>query len=97
VDTPPAVVSDAQLLAKSADITLFVVRLNYSHKDQFDAINTLAKREVFPDIHLVINDIKSNRYGGNYYGYGKKYGYGYYYETEKNENWWWPFKRNGRT
>lgn len=84
VDTPPNLVTDAQLLAHYADATLYVVRLGVTHKDQIKIPNNLARGNKMPHLSLVVNDIKQKR-GKGYYGYGKGtdgYGYGDYLDDK---------------
>ena len=85
IDTTPNIVSDAQILSAYADVSLYLVRLGYTTKDQLKQIATLAKTDKFSRLNLIINDIKPKRYGGGY-GYGYGYGYGNYVddvETKK--------------
>jgi len=79
IDTTPNLVSDAQLLSSQADATLYVARLDYTHKEQLKIPDGLSKNGKLPRLNLVINDIKPKKYGGGYYGYGYGgYGYGGY-------------------
>lgn len=97
VDTPPNVVSDAQLLNKNADVTLYIVRINYTHREQVDLIRNMDIAHKLPKLNVVVNDIKPKRYGGSYYGYGGYggygygSGYGYYYGQETADKPWWSF------
>jgi capsular exopolysaccharide synthesis family protein len=75
-DAPPiGVVTDAQLLAPYAHNTLFVVRQGYTYKNQIDLVNELYINNKFPNLGIVVNDIKKQ--SGYGYGYGYAYGYGY--------------------
>ncbi len=81
LDTPPvALVSDSLSLAPFADLTLYVVRQNYSQKDVINIVNQMSAEERLPNIGLLINDIKPSRSMGYnyYYGYNRGYNYGYY-------------------
>jgi tyrosine-protein kinase Etk/Wzc len=79
VDTTPNLVSDAQLLSAHANATLYVARLEYTHKEQLHIPDRLQKQGKLPKLNLVINDIKPKKYSGGYYGYGYGgYGYGGY-------------------
>jgi tyrosine-protein kinase Etk/Wzc len=79
VDTTPNLVSDAQLLSIHANTTLYVARLDYTHKEQLRIPDRLEKQGKLPKLNLIINDIKPKKYGGGYYGYGYGgYGYGGY-------------------
>lgn len=81
IDTPPiALVADALSLAAYADITLYLVRQNHSHKGVLEIANSVKDEEKLPKTYLLINDIRpSKSLGMNYYyGYGKGYSSGYY-------------------
>jgi len=87
VDTPPlALVADALALAIHADLTLYVVRQNFSSKNVLEIANSLQKEEKLPKTYLLINDMMPSRNMGltYYYGYGKGYNYGYYYYSDYN-------------
>lgn len=74
IDTAPiGLVTDAQLLGRYADATLYLVRQGYTFKQQMLLTKELYQQRKMPKINLVVNDVKS---GGSYYGYG--YGYGGY-------------------
>lgn len=79
-DTPPvAVVTDALIMSRFCNFTLFVIRQNFSEKRVVELINELHKRGDFKKIAIVVNDIKSPGYYGYDYGYRYGYGYGYGY------------------
>lgn len=81
IDTAPVgAVSDGLLVEKYTDVTLYVVRQNYTEKGQLSIVNDLASIGKIRNPYLVINDIKSSYQG---YGYGYNYGYGYDYGIEK--------------
>jgi capsular exopolysaccharide synthesis family protein len=85
LDTAPiGLVTDAQLLAHYADVTLFVARQNYTFKQQLVAINDLFVQRKLPRMHVVMNDVKlKSGYGAYAYSYG--YGsYNGYFDVEKN-------------
>ena len=92
LDTAPiGMVTDTQLIARVADLSVYVCRAGYTHKSHYELINELKKGHKLPNICTLINCINMNQrkngyyygYGkyGKYgkYGYGKKYGYGYGY------------------
>lgn len=89
LDTAPiGMVTDTQLIARVADISLYVCRANYTHKADYRFINELSSNNKVPNISTVINSVNvtKRRYGNKYgYGYGAQYGYGAGYgnETEK--------------
>jgi tyrosine-protein kinase Etk/Wzc len=75
---PVGLVSDSKILSKYADATLYVVRQRYTVKKQVGFIDDLYANNVFPNMGLIVNDVKIG--GANsYYGYGYGYGYGYSY------------------
>ena len=83
-DTAPVgLVTDALVLSRVADITLYVSRADYTNKQYLAIINQLAAEEKFPNVSLLVNavDQESKRYGYGRYGYGYghygHYGYGY--------------------
>lgn len=90
LDTAPiGMVTDTQLIARMADLTIYVCRADYTRKSEFSLVNELAAANKLPRISIAINglDLKKKKYGyyygygkyGKYYGYGKCYGYGYGY------------------
>ncbi len=95
LDTPPVgLVSDTLSIARTADITLFVCRADYTPRSSFELINELKREEKMPKLNIVLNglDMKKKKYG-YYYGYGKygryskygKYGvYGHYGKADSN-------------
>lgn len=87
IDAPPSVVSDAQLLSSHADLTLFMVRLNYTTKEHLSKINSIAKANKLPRLNLIANDIylKGSNSGYHTYDYGYGQGYGNYIEEDKEE------------
>lgn len=97
VDTPPLLwVTDALLLMKHVDTSIFVVRQDVTNKKAFEVvIKDLEQRNYSTSI--VVNGINyqgiygyrySYGYGGyGYgYGYGRNYGYSYGYYDEEHEN-----------
>jgi capsular exopolysaccharide synthesis family protein len=70
INTPPAgLVSDAFILGKFADLSLFIIRQRFTLKKQVHFANDLSASKKLNDINLVFNDLISNeKY--TYYGYG---------------------------
>lgn len=74
IDTAPiGLVADAQLLAKFADTTLYLVRQGYTFKQQLQLSKELYEQNKFAKLNIVVNDVKI----GDSYGYSYGYGYGY--------------------
>jgi Mrp family chromosome partitioning ATPase len=72
-------VTDAQLLAHYADITLYITRQGHTYKEQLEAADELHAKNKMPRMNVVLNDVKT---GGSAYGYGA-YG-NTYYENEES-------------
>ncbi len=90
LDTAPiGLVTDTQIIARVADLSVYVCRADYTHKADYTLLEDLRLGNKLPNLCTVINglDMKKRKYGyyygygkyGRYYGYGKKYGYGYGY------------------
>ena len=84
LDTAPVgLVSDTFSLAAYADLTLYIVRHQFSLKETLQYLNHLKEQEKLPGIAILINGIKHNSFD---YGYGYGYGYsgaGYGYSDDK--------------
>jgi tyrosine-protein kinase Etk/Wzc len=75
IDTAPVgLVSDSFMLAEMADISIFMVRCNYSTKAQVKTIEDIRKNRRFNNPMIVLNDAEMEIT----YGYGPKYAAGYY-------------------
>jgi succinoglycan biosynthesis transport protein ExoP len=80
VDTSPVgLVSDAIELSQYADLTLYVMRQNYTKKEMITLMNNRYKRGELSNLSIVFNGYQNKaKYGSGYgYGYGYSYGYGY--------------------
>lgn len=77
IDAPPVgMVTDAQLLSKFADLTLYVIRQRYTHKDQLVIPQDIYANKKMSNIALLVNDVKSSASYGYGYGFGYDYAYG---------------------
>lgn len=86
IDTAPVgMVTDTLIIGRVADVSLYVCRADYTHKNDYRLIEEMNIDKKLPQLCTVINgmDMKKRKYGyygygkyGKYYGYGKKYGYG---------------------
>jgi tyrosine-protein kinase Etk/Wzc len=94
VDTAPVgLVSDAMVIGRHADCTLYILRQGYTYKNQVRLIDELYTQKKLPRLSVLLNDMKGGVGYGSYYGYGvygysgrNKYGYGYgygYFDVEK--------------
>ncbi|MEW9603875.1 GumC family protein [Bacteroides sp. L008] len=90
LDTAPVgMVTDTLLIGRTADLSVYVCRADYTRKAEFTLINELSENKKLPNLCIAINglDLQKKKYGyyygygkyGKYYGYGKRYGYGYGY------------------
>ncbi len=81
MDTPPiGLVTDAQIMAPYADITVYVVRHLYTQKAFLKNVNILYKEKKFNNMSILINGIVLKKEYEYNYGYGYDYGYGYAYK-----------------
>ncbi|QGK76843.1 polysaccharide biosynthesis tyrosine autokinase [Flavobacterium sp. SLB02] len=91
LDTPPVgLVSDALELAQYADVTLYIVRQNYTKKDMITLLNTRVQRGELANASIILNGYENKAKYGTAYGYG--YGYGAYsngYHDEVNKLSFW--------
>ncbi|TDE11605.1 GumC family protein [Dyadobacter psychrotolerans] len=72
LDSPPiGLVTDARLLSQYADISLYVIRQNFTFKHQLEDLKGISKSGLLPKLHLVLNDVKPAPGNGYNYGYGK--------------------------
>ena len=83
IDTAPiGVVSDSYSLNRIADVNLYVVSANYTHKKAIEEVNELHKHKKLKNLYFVLNNIDKRKIG---YNYGLKKNYGYGYGNEKGE------------
>ena len=87
LDTPPVgLVSDALELAQYCDVTLYIVRQNFTKKEMISLLNNRVKRGELNNTSIILNGLENKAKYGTGYGYG--YGYGAYangyYEEEKS-------------
>ena len=74
IDSPPIhLVTDALIIARVANASLYVIRQGYTSKHEFDFINEVNTASRFNKFTIVFNGVRKGNAG---YGYG--YGYSYY-------------------
>jgi len=88
IDTSPVgLISDAMILDRFSDVTLYVIRQNFTPKDRIKHINELYKSKRLKNLGVVVNGIKDKHWNG--YGYSYGYGlykyYAKYYGSEEQE------------
>jgi capsular exopolysaccharide synthesis family protein len=91
LDTPPVgLVSDALELVQYCDVTLYIVRQNFTKKDMITLLNNRVKRGELQNASIILNGLENKAKYGTGYGYG--YGYGNYangyYEEERTKKWY---------
>lgn len=78
--SPVGLVSDAYILAKIADTSLFVVRRNKTNKSFFKSVTSQIRTDEIGHVALVFNDVKGRE---GYYGTSRYYGDKTYYLKNK--------------
>jgi capsular exopolysaccharide synthesis family protein len=79
LDTPPVgLVADSLELAQYCDVTLYIVRQNFTKKEMITLLNNRANRGELQNTSIILNGFENKaKYGGGY-GYGYGYGNGNY-------------------
>jgi len=72
--SPLGLVSDALILEKYVDMTIYICRHNYTNTEQINLVNQLRSKDNIENMYLVINDVDFAKAG--YFGYGYGLGYG---------------------
>ncbi len=81
VDTPPVgLVTDAQLVSRFADLTLYVARQKFTFKRQMSLVEELASNNKLKKPYIVLNDVR--KLPGYSFGSSSKYERGYYEEKK---------------
>ena len=84
---PVAPVTDAYLLSPFCDVTLYIVRHNYTPKIFVERIDENNKIHHLKNIAIIFNGVSTRGFGVKDYGYGYErpasYGYGYVYSGKK--------------
>jgi len=91
LDTAPiGIVSDSYALNRFADVSLYIVRADYTPKKNIEDATILYKQKKLTRMYFILNAADFQKasyrygYGKKYgYGYGNKYGYGYGYNDEE--------------
>lgn len=86
IDTAPVnPVTDAFILSPLCNLTLFVIRHNYTPKIFIQKLEQYYRTNRFIHPAIIYNGIKSKGFGKYGYGYGYGYEYGYGYTEEEND------------
>jgi capsular exopolysaccharide synthesis family protein len=98
VDTPPVgLITDAVLMMRHVDATLFVVNTRFASKDHVNNALDILSTNVGKNIGFILNGVQMKKskyyYNANYgygyryaYGYGSGYGYGYGYGRKSRKD-----------
>jgi tyrosine-protein kinase Etk/Wzc len=81
--SPVGLVADALMLSTLVDVTVYIIRYNYTKKEQLAIIDNSYKNKTLTHPMLVLNDAKAEN--GSNYGYGYDYGYGTDKKTSKKK------------
>jgi len=83
IDSPPIhLVTDALIISRVADASLYIMRQGYTQKAELDFINEIKSEKRFPKLNIIFNGIKRDKYG-----YGYNYDNSYYNSyTEKRKH-----------
>lgn len=85
IDTAPVnPVTDGYIISPLTDVTLFVIRHDYTPKIFLQKLEQQHKISRLKNPAIIYNGIRGK--GVNKYGYG--YGYGYGYTEEEKKGWW---------
>jgi tyrosine-protein kinase Etk/Wzc len=73
IDSPPIhLVTDALIIGRVADATLYMVRQGYTNKEELDFISEINTSNRLPKYSIVFNGIRKDKFS---YSYGYSYGY----------------------
>jgi len=79
IDNPPvSLVTDGIIVSHLCDLNIFILRYGFSRKHNIEIINQFADKKMIDHVAILVNDIKKNAFGYNYYKY---YQYGAYQNT----------------
>lgn len=79
IDSPPLhLVTDAMILARVCDVTLYIVRHNYTNKSELQFVEQLNKENKLPGLNVVFNGVYMDK------RYGYSLDYQYYMEGAKS-------------
>jgi capsular exopolysaccharide synthesis family protein len=87
-DCPPVeIVADASVIAKYADMTIFVIRAGLMEREMLPVVEGYYNNKKFNNMSMILNGTTpvGNRYGYHRYGYSYGYGGGSYGGYTKND------------
>jgi len=80
IDCPPVeIVADASVIAKFADMTVFVIRAGLMEREMLPVVEGYYNDKKFQNMSMLLNGTTAagSRYGYHRYGYHYGYAYGY--------------------
>lgn len=86
--SPIGLVADGFVTNHFADITLFILRYEYSFLNTIEYIEKMRVENKLVNISIIMNGIKESsrlHYEGYGYGYGYHFGTGYYHDEQKRK------------
>ncbi|WP_345951525.1 polysaccharide biosynthesis tyrosine autokinase [Mucilaginibacter sp. PAMB04274] len=79
LDTPPInIVTDAMVLSRVSDVTLYVIRQGLTKSWELDVTEKLFKQQQVPKMNIIFNGIRKDKYSYTYNQGYSSYGYGKY-------------------
>jgi len=101
LDTPPVgLVTDALELSQYADVTLYIVRQNFSKKEMITLLNNRIRRGELDNTSIIFNGFENKAKYGAGYGYDGGYSYsnspyanGYHDEESTPKTYWEKIKK----
>lgn len=83
---PSAVVADATIVNRLADLTIFVIRAGLMDRRQLPDVERIYQEQKLKRMVTLLNGVKKEHAGYGYYGYYGYYGgYGYGYREQKKK------------
>lgn len=80
LDCPPVeVVADAKIIARYADMTIFIIRAGLLERAMLPEIEQMYDQGIYHNMAVILNGTESGNRAGLYSRYGYGYGYGYVY------------------
>jgi len=67
IDSPPVhLLTDAMIVAPMSDVSLYLIRQDFTPKQELDFISELHREKKLPRLNLIFNGIKNAEYGSGY-------------------------------